>query len=78
MFLLNGKYEGLIGSDSERDGMFLELSEAPYNALEVILEIFYSDVTKEFFLTLFKENAELKLIEEAIEIAKYRLASIPQ
>lgn len=59
MLLLNEKFEGLIGSDSERDGMYLEISESPYNALEVILEIFYSDATNKFSITLFEENVAL-------------------
>lgn len=74
MFLLGEKYEGLIGSDLERDGMYLEISEFP--SLEVILEIFYSDITNKFSITLFKENVPLELIEEAIKIAKQRLVPI--
>ncbi len=76
MFLLNGKFEGLIGSDLERDGMYLEISEFPYNSVEVILEIFYSDITNKFSIALFKENVALELIEEAIKIAKQRLVPV--
>ncbi len=76
MFLLNEKFEGLIGSDLERDGMYLEISESPYNSVEVILEIFYSDVTNKFSITLFRENVALELIEEAIKIAKHRLVPV--
>ena len=76
MFLLNGKFEGLIGSDLERDGMYLEISEFPYNSVEVTLEIFYSDITNKFSITLFKENVALELIEEAIKIAKQRLVPV--
>ena len=78
MLLLNGKYESITGSDLERDGMFLEVSESPYNALEVILEIFYSDSTNDFSITLFEENVALEVIEEAIKIAKYRLVPVEQ
>ncbi len=73
MFLLDEKFEGLIGSDVERDGMYLEISESPYNSVEAILEIFYSDVTDKFSITLFKDNVSLELIEEAIKTAKHRL-----
>ena len=76
MLLLNEKFEGLIGSDLERDGMYLEISEFPYNSVEVILEIFYSDATNKFSITLFNENVALELVEEAIEIAKHRLIPV--
>ncbi len=76
MLLLNEKFEGLIGSDLERDGMYLEISEFPYNSVEVILEIFYSDITNKFSITLFKKNVALELIEEAIKIAKHRLVPV--
>lgn len=78
MFILDGKYEGVIGSDLERDGMFLEISKAPYNASELILEIFYSDLNNKLSVTLFSESVDLELMEEAIKIAKHRLVPSDQ
>ncbi|WP_284602449.1 hypothetical protein [Dickeya dadantii] len=64
------KYELTRGSDILRDGMFLELSEAGTSPLRQIAEIFYSDVTHEFFLTCYEENIPLGAIEELISEAK--------
>lgn len=75
MKFLNGEFEGLIGSDLERDGMYLEIVGAE-NPQDIFLEIFYSDILNKFSITLFKENIDLELIEEAIEIAKQRLVPI--
>ena len=72
MKLCDEKLEKVIGSDLERDGMYLEIYDVK-NPADAYLEIFYSDITHKFSLTLFKENIELELIEEAIKIAKQRL-----
>jgi len=72
MDILDGKYEGTIGSELERDGMYLEVTE-PNNYVNCFLEIFYSDLTDTFSITLFKENIELDLVEQAIKIARIRL-----
>ena len=42
--LRNGDYDYVIGSDVDRDGMFLEVSKADDRA-DALLEIFYSDQT---------------------------------
>ncbi len=73
--MFSDKYEGTIGSDLERDGMYLEVTDSR-NSADAYLEIFYSDETNKFSLTLFKESVELELIEEAIEIAKLRLVPV--
>jgi len=75
MKLSNEKFEQVIGSDLERDGMYLEIADVK-NSADAYLEIFYSDITHKFSLTLFKEGIDLELIEEAIEIAKHRLVPI--
>ncbi len=75
MKMFSDKYEGTIGSDLERDGMYLEVTDSR-NSADAYLEIFYSDETNKFSLTLFKESVELELIEEAIEIAKLRLVPV--
>ena len=55
MKIQDEKFEGMIGSDLERDGMYLEVADAQ-NPADVYFEIFYSDVTHKFALLLFKEN----------------------
>ena len=70
--LSNGKHDAIIAYDSQRDGMFLEVRELG-DPLTCSLEIFYSDITKTFSITLYKEDVELELVEEAIAIAKSRL-----
>jgi len=75
MKLSNEKFEQVIGSDLERDGMYLEIADVK-NSADAYLEIFYSDITHKFSLTLFKEDIDLEPIEEAIEIAKHRLVPI--
>ncbi|MGI9034451.1 MAG: hypothetical protein ACR2GD_00275 [Pyrinomonadaceae bacterium] len=72
MKLFGGKFEGTIGSGLERDGMFLEVTETK-NSTQLFIEIFYSDATNKFSVTLFKENVDLELIEQAIKFAKQRL-----
>lgn len=75
MKIYDEKFDVTIGSDVERDGMYLEVTDAQ-NFADVYFEIFYSDITNKFSLTLFRENIELELIEEAIKIAKQRLVPI--
>ncbi|NPE51467.1 hypothetical protein E0I03_10085 [Dickeya dadantii] len=50
--------------------MFIELSKAGTYPLRQIAEIFYSDVTHEFFLTCYEENIPLDAIEELLSEAK--------
>ena len=75
MILLGGKFEGTIGSDLERDGMYLEITEIN-NPVNAVLEIFYSDISNKFSVTFFKKDVDLELIEEAIKIAKQRLVPV--
>ncbi len=70
--LSNGKHDAIMAYDSARDGMFLEVRELG-EPLTCTLEVFYSDLTETFSLTLYKEDVELELVEEAIEIAKNKL-----
>lgn len=63
-------YEIIRGSDIQRDGMFLEARIIDSNPLEVIAEIFYSDITHELTLTCFMNNIPLSLIETLIVDAK--------
>ena len=59
-----------MGSDLERDGMFLELSPVGQMA---IAEVFYSDITHQFAITLFKESVPTEAISWLIAQALERL-----
>ena len=70
------RYHTTMGSDLDRDGMFLELvvddrSEAP------VLEVFYSDVTGTFTVnTLEPASVPLELVEQLVREAHERLPPI--
>jgi hypothetical protein len=67
---LHGKrYQTLCGSDLKRDGMTLELGCGP----DTLAEIFYSDATGEFTVSLFHDGLPLPVIEEFIREAHLRL-----
>ena len=61
----------IVGSDLERDGMYIELAEGGV----VVAEIFYSDVTHMMSLTTFTADVPLEEIEHLIAEAKVRLQS---
>ena len=71
-------YYTVMGSDLERDGMFLELvvderTEAP------VLEVFYSDVTRTFTVnTLEIASVPLDVVEELVREAQRRLRPAPE
>lgn len=67
------KYELRRGSDVLRDGMYLELSIGETSPLQQVAEVFYSDITHEFFLTCYEENIPLAQIEKLISAAKKSL-----
>lgn len=50
------KFELRRGSDVIRDGMYLELSISGTSPLRQVAEVFYSDITHEFFLTCYEEK----------------------
>ncbi|WP_336769515.1 hypothetical protein [Pantoea ananatis] len=50
------KFELSFGSEILRDGMFLELSVRETSPLRQIAEVFYSDVTHEFFFDLLRRE----------------------
>ncbi|MEO1151196.1 MAG: hypothetical protein AAFW83_09445 [Pseudomonadota bacterium] len=66
------EYRYIRGSDVVRDGMYIEVSDQQ-NEAEAIIEIFYSDVSHEMSVTLFKPDVPLELIEWAISVARKRL-----
>ena len=67
------KYEIVMCSDVQRDGMYLEVSIPGTNPLQQIAEVFYSDQTHDFTVSCFHENLPLELVELLISEAKMRL-----
>jgi hypothetical protein len=63
-------YEYTVGSDVERNGMFLEVAPSPDQ--EVVLEIFYSDQAHTMTFTAFRADIPLPVIDWAITEAKDR------
>ncbi|MBP2199047.1 hypothetical protein [Pantoea cypripedii] len=72
------KYNLVRGSDIIRDGMYLELSEAGTSPLRQIAEVFYSDVTHEFFFSCYEGSIPLEEIEKLIIEAKKLLPPAKQ
>lgn len=56
-----------------RDGMYLGLSVSEASPLRQVAEVFYSDVTQEFFLTCDEENIPLVAVENLISEARISL-----
>jgi hypothetical protein len=67
----NCLYSIIVGSDVIRDGMYVEVTD-DVEGLNAFLEIFYSDITSEMTISLYRETP-LPVVEWAIGIAKERL-----
>ncbi|MCU6391085.1 MULTISPECIES: hypothetical protein [Enterobacter] len=70
------KFELRRGSDVIRDGMYLELSISGTSPLRQVAEVFYSDITHEFFLTCYEEKIPLEAVEKLISVAKTSLPPV--
>jgi ribosome recycling factor len=70
------KFELRRGSDVLRDGMYMELSVSETFPLRQVAEVFYSDVTQEFFLTYYEENIPLEAVEKLISVARISLPPV--
>ena len=66
------EYRYIVGSDVDRDGMYVEVSDQP-NGANAVLEIFFSDVSYDMVVTLFRPNVPLEVVEWAISVARERL-----
>lgn len=64
-------YEMIRASDLRRDGMGLELSLGD----QALAEVFYSDLTGQFSISIFATAVPLDLIEQLIATAKKNLPS---
>jgi hypothetical protein len=67
-------YQCVLGSDLDRDGMYLELSEVVTG--EIVAEIFYSDQTHQMVLNAFKKALPLELVEWLVGQAKTDLPPV--
>lgn len=63
------EYHAVRGSDVDRDGMYIEVGDTP-NVIDPMLEIFYSDVTHQMSVNLFKPDIPLEVVEWAISRAR--------
>lgn len=72
------KCELIRGSDILRDGMYLELSVSETSPLRQVAEVFYSDVTHEFFLTCYEENIPLEAVGKLILEVRISLPPVKQ
>lgn len=62
-------YEMTRASDLQRDGMSLELSQGG----QALAEVFYSDLTGQFSISVFASAVPLELIEQLIVTARKSL-----
>jgi hypothetical protein len=67
-------YSTVLASDLQRDGMGLELQQDG----RVVAEVFHSDVSGEFTISLFVENIPLSIIEQLISEAHIRLVPVQE
>ncbi|NRP69501.1 hypothetical protein ILFOPFJJ_00367 [Ensifer psoraleae] len=61
------------GSDVQRDGMYVEVSEQISGGTHVVLEVFYWDQDGRMTFSAFCEDLPLELIEFAAQAARERL-----
>ncbi len=62
-------YRMIRTGDPQRDGMGLEL----YLGSRVVAEVFYSNATQEFAISIFAPALPLEIIEQLITAAKFGL-----
>ena len=68
--ILGQSYTAVVGSDVDRDGMYLELSDS---ASVVIAEVFYSDDNGSMTFTSHQTDLPVPVVEWLIAQAKLRL-----
>lgn len=68
--ILGQSYGVTVGSDIQRDGMYLEVED---NAKAVLAEVFYSDRDNSMTFTSYRADLPLPLVEWLIAHAKERL-----
>jgi len=68
------RYATLRASDLPRDGMALELLTEG----ETVAEVFYSDASGEFTISLFRESLPLPVAERLISVAREVLPPVAE
>jgi hypothetical protein len=69
--LPDSRFEHRMGSDIQRNGMFLELVEV--GSGEAVAEVFYSDQSGTFSISLDRSDLPLEAVEHLISAARTRL-----
>ena len=66
----NGRrYEIVFGSDVQRDGVFLELSDRTDPTIEILAEVFFYDELGRVVFNAYKESIPFQLIHWLVESA---------
>ncbi len=63
-------YQFLMGSDIERDGMFMEMLDA---SGACVAEFFYSDATHRMVVTLGQQGLPIEAVQELLSRSKLQL-----
>ena len=66
----NGGYQFLMGSDIERDGMFMEMLD---ESGAYVAEVFYSDVTHNMVVTLERQSLPIEAVQELLSRSRLSL-----
>jgi hypothetical protein len=61
-----------MGSDVDRDGMYLEATIST-SSPQVVAEVFYSDTSGRFTVSCFKESIPIEVLEYLLAEARRRL-----
>lgn len=70
------RYEVLLGSDVQNDGMYLEMSDVTDGAPEVVLFAFYSDSDGHMTFSAYREELPFAAVEWFLSEAKQRLSPV--
>ena len=70
------EYWLVVGSDLDRDGMFLECSDAN-DGTKVFIEVFYSDADGSFTVDMFGHALPLALVKLVVATAERELPPRP-
>jgi hypothetical protein len=70
------EFSFVVGSDVQRDGMYLEVAERKDGAEVVVAEVFYSDIDHRMTFTSFLSDLPFEVIEYLGESARRRLTPI--
>ncbi|WP_220814809.1 hypothetical protein [Pseudomonas paralcaligenes] len=63
------RYEIIFGSDVQRDGIYLELSDRTDEIVEVLAEVFFYDEHGKAIFNVYKNGIPLQLIHWLVELA---------